>query len=110
MLDESANLYKGELNDWFYAPNERTAIFTVETTDGDETMTQDYTVTFANATAIPWCPGELHDGQYGHYDLNCTIYLTGYDRYADPETEAPMVRTAARAIWRHWPKAATTAR
>ena len=38
---------------------------------------------------IPWCPGELHDGQYGHYDLNCTIYLTGYDRYADPETEAP---------------------
>lgn len=42
-----------------------------------------------NATAIPWCPGELHDGQYGHYDLNCTIYLTGYDRYADPETEAP---------------------
>ena len=63
VLDESANLYKGEL--------------------------KDYTVTFANATAIPWCPGELHDGQYGHYDLNCTIYLTGYDRYADPETEAP---------------------
>ena len=89
VLDESANLYKGELNDWFYAPNERTATFTVETTDGDETMTQDYTVTFTNATAIPWCPGELHDGQYGHYDLNCTIYLTGYDRYADPETEAP---------------------
>lgn len=89
VLDESANLYKGELNDWFYAPNERTATFTVETTDGGETMTKDYTVTFANATAIPWCPGELHDGQYGHYDLNCTIYLTGYDRYADPETEAP---------------------
>ena len=89
VLDESANLYKGELNDWFYAPNECTATFTVETTDGDETMTQDYTVTFANATAIPWCPGELHDGQYGHYDLNCTIYLTGYDRYADPETEVP---------------------
>lgn len=58
VLDESANLYKGELNDWFYAPNERTATFTVETTDGDETMTKDYTVTFANATAIPWCPGE----------------------------------------------------
>lgn len=89
VLDESANLYKGELNDWFYAPNERTATFTVETTDGDEVMTKDYTVTFANATAIPWCPGELHDGQYGHYDLNCTIYLTGYDRYADPETEVP---------------------
>jgi cell wall-associated NlpC family hydrolase len=89
VLDESANLYKGELNEWFYPPNERTATFTVETTDGDEVMTKDYTVTFANATAIPWCPGELHDGQYGHYDLNCTIYLTGYDRYADPETEAP---------------------
>lgn len=89
VLDESANLYKGELNDWFYAPNERTATITVETTDGDEVMTKDYTVTFANATAIPWCPGELHNGQYGHYDLNCTIYLTGYDRYADPETEAP---------------------
>lgn len=71
------------------APNERTATITVETTDGDEVMTKDYTVTFANATAIPWCPGELHDGQYGHYDLNCTIYLTGYDRYADPETEVP---------------------
>lgn len=89
VLDESANLYKGELNEWFYAPNGRTAIFTVETSDDDEIMTKDYTVTFANATAIPWCPGELHDGQYGHYDLNCTIYLTGYDRYADPETEAP---------------------
>ena len=36
-------------------------------------MTKDYTVTFANATAIPWCPGELHDGQYGHYDLNLGI-------------------------------------
>lgn len=83
------NLYKGEPNNWFYAPNERTATFTVETADGDEVMTKDYTVTFANATAIPWCPGELHDGQYGHYDLNCTIYLTGYDRYTDPETEAP---------------------
>lgn len=42
-----------------------------------------------NATAIPWCPGELNDGQYGHYDLDCTIYLTGYDRYTDPETQAP---------------------
>lgn len=80
VLDESANLYKGEPNDWFYAPNERTAIFTVETTDGDETMTQDYTVTFTNATAIPWCPGELHDGQYGHYDLNCTISAADFDK------------------------------
>lgn len=42
VLDESANLYKGELNDWFYAPNERTATITVETTDGDEVMTKDY--------------------------------------------------------------------
>ena len=46
-------------------------------------------ISFSNATAIPWCPGELNDGQYGHYDLDCTIYLTGYDRYTDPETQAP---------------------
>mgnify|MGYP000796073519 CR=1 FL=1 len=31
----------------------------------------------------------LQHGQYGHYDLSCTIYLTGYDRYTDPETQAP---------------------
>lgn len=60
-----------------------------EMKNGLFSMLSDYTVTFANATAIPWCPGELHNGQYGHYDLNCTIYLTGYDRYADPETEVP---------------------
>ena len=89
MLDESANLYKGELNEWFYAPDELTVTFTVVTGEGDDAVSDDYEVTFSNATAIPWCPGELNDGQYGHYDLDCTIYLTGYDRYTDPETQAP---------------------
>ena len=89
VLDESANLYKGELNEWFYAPDELTVTFTVVTGEGDDAVSDDYEVTFSNATAIPWCPGELNDGQYGHYDLNCTIYLTGYDRYTDPETQAP---------------------
>lgn len=89
MLDDSANLYKGELNDWFYTPDELTVTFTVVTGEGDDAVSDDYEVTFSNATAIPWCPGELNDGQYGHYDLDCTIYLTGYDRYTDPETQAP---------------------
>ena len=89
VLDESANLYKGELNDWFYTPDELTVTFTVVTGEGDDEVSDDYEVAFTNATAIPWCPGELNDGQYGHYDLSCTIYLTGYDRYTDPETQAP---------------------
>ena len=89
VLDDSANLYKGELNDWFYSPDELTVTFTVVTGEGENAVSDDYEVTFSNATAIPWCPGELNDGQYGHYDLNCTIYLTGYDRYTDPETQAP---------------------
>ena len=89
VLDESANLYKGELNDWFYTADELTVTFTVVTGEGDDAVSDDYEVAFTNATAIPWCPGELNDGQYGHYDLDCTIYLTGYDRYTDPETQAP---------------------
>lgn len=89
VLDDSANLYKGELNDWFYTPDELTVTFTVVTGEGEDAVSDDYEVTFSNATAIPWCPGELNDGQYGHYDLDCTIYLTGYDRYTDPETQAP---------------------
>ena len=88
-LGDSANLYKGELNDWFYTPDELTVTFTVVTGEGENAVSDDYEVTFSNATAIPWCPGELNDGQYGHYDLDCTIYLTGYDRYTDPETQAP---------------------
>ena len=90
VLGESANLYTGIPNDWFAAPNEGlSATFTVITTDGDASFSQEYTVHFTNATAVAWCPGELHDGQYGHYDLDCTIYLTGCDRYTDPETKAP---------------------
>lgn len=89
VLGDSANLYKGELNDWFYTPDELTVTFTVVTGEGENAVSDDYEVTFSNATAIPWCPGELNDGQYGHYDLDCTIYLTGYERYTDPETQAP---------------------
>ena len=90
VLGESANLYTGTPNDWFAAPNEGlSATFTVITTDGDASFSQEYTVHFTNAAAVAWCPGELHDGQYGHYDLDCTIYLTGCDRYTDPETKAP---------------------
>ncbi len=87
---ENANLYKGLNNDWFYTPDDEfSAEFSVVTGDGDNAITDTYEVTFTNATAIPWCPGELCDGQFGHYDLNCTIYLAGYDEYADPETENP---------------------
>lgn len=90
VLGERANLYIGTPNGWFAAPNEGlSATFTVITTDGDASFSQEYTVHFTNAAAVAWCPGELHDGQYGHYDLDCTIYLTGCDRYTDPETKAP---------------------
>lgn len=90
VLGERANLYTGTPNGWFAAPNEGlSATFTVITTDGDASFSQEYTVHFTNAAAVAWCPGELHDGQYGHYDLDCTIYLTGCDRYTDPETKAP---------------------
>ena len=58
------------------------------TIDADPNV-RNFSYTVKDATAIPWCPGELNDGQYGHYDLDCTIYLTGYDRYTDPETQAP---------------------
>ena len=83
------NLYKGLSNDWFTEPGALSATFSVVTGDGENAVTDTYEVTFANAEAIPWCPGELHDGQYGHYDLDCTIYMVGYDEYADPETEHP---------------------
>ncbi len=104
VLDESANLYKGELNDWFYTPDELTVTFTVVTGEGDDAVSDDYEVAFTNATAIPWCPGELNDGQYGHYDLSCTIYLTGYDRYTDRKRRPQTVRTAGQAIWKRWQK------
>lgn len=82
------NLYTGIPGDWFYTPGDFSASFTVEQGEGETKRSDVYRVDFENATAIPWCPGELHDGQYGHYDLNCTIYLTGYDSYADPETQS----------------------
>ena len=86
----SSNLYKGTLDDWFVEPSDGlSASFTVVTKLDDEHEERDtYTVTFGGEgdsfTAVPWCPGELSDNQNGHYDLNCTIYLTGYDEYTDP--------------------------
>ena len=88
ILDASGNLYKGELDDWFYEPGEKTISFTVVNSAGDEEARDTYTVTFGDTdgtyTAIPWCPGELNDGYHGHYDLNCTVYLVGYDEYTEP--------------------------
>lgn len=87
---EYANLYKGLNNDWFVEPDDAfTAEFSVVTGEGDHAVTDTYEVQFSLAIAIPWCPGELHDGQFGHYDLNCTIYMAGYDEYDDPETAQP---------------------
>lgn len=87
---ENADLYIGLNNDWFITPDDAfTAEFSVVTGEGDHAVTDTYEVTFTNATAIPWCPGELNDGQFGHYDLNCTIYMAGYDEYEEPETENP---------------------
>lgn len=83
------NIYKGDVDDWFYEPGELTGSFTVVTHLDDENERRDtYTVTFGgdgdSYEAIPWCPGELNDSLHGHYDLNCTVYLTGYDRYEEP--------------------------
>ena len=38
VLDDSANLYKGELNDWFYFPDELTVTFTVVTGEGENRL------------------------------------------------------------------------
>lgn len=84
-----ANLYTGRLNDWFYEPGEFSTSFSVTSGEGETTVVDTYEVEFTNATAIPWCPGELNDGQFGHYDLNCTIYMAGYDEYENPETTEP---------------------
>lgn len=88
--EDTYNLYTGALNDWFVTTDDEfVGSFTVVTGEGDDTREDTYEVTFSNATAIPWCPGELHDGQYGHYDLNCTIYMLGCDQYSDPEITEP---------------------
>ena len=83
------NIYKGDVDDWFYEPGELTGSFTVVTHLDDENERRDtYAVTFGgdgdSTTAIPWCPGELNDSLHGHYNLNCTVYLTGYDQYEEP--------------------------
>lgn len=85
----SCNLYKGVVDDWFVEPGEMTASFTVVTKLDDENERRDtYTITFGGTEgsfeAVPWCPGELSDSLHGHYDLNCTVYLVGYDEYTEP--------------------------
>ena len=85
----NSNLYKGVENDWFYQPGTLVGSFSVVTGEGEDAITDAYEVTFQNATQIPWCPGCLNDDQHGHYDLNVTLYLAGYDDYSDPETSAP---------------------
>ena len=86
---KSANLNEGERIVCFSAPKDLIVIFILLAGGGDNDFADNGVFPFPKAAAIPWCPGELNDGQYGHYDLNCTIYLTGYDRYTDPETQAP---------------------
>lgn len=107
---ENADLYKGLNNDWFITPDDAfTAEFSVVTGEGDHAVTDTYEVTFTNATAIPWCPGELNDGQFGHYDLNCTIYMAGYDEYEEPETETQTAQAAVPATCGRWRQKPTTA-
>lgn len=86
---DNANLYKGNNNSWFYAPGEISSQFTVVHEGSGETRSDTYTVQFTNAIMIPWCPGTLRDDKHGHYDLDVTVYLTGYDEYQDPELDAP---------------------
>lgn len=83
------NLYRGVPDNWFFEPGEVTGSFSVTYGEGDYAVTDSYEVIFQSATAVPWCPGELNDGQYGHYDLDITLYMVGYNDYHDPETAAP---------------------
>lgn len=85
---DAANLYKGQNNDWFWQPGELTTQIHVSCRGGSGAERVDtYTVTFHNASIVPWCPGTLHDGTNGHYDLDVSVYLKGYDEYEDPELE-----------------------
>lgn len=83
------NLYTGDPDGWFISPGSYSATFDVVTGSGYNAVTDTYTVTFSNATPVAWCPGELQDSRYGHYDLDCTIYMVGCDSYAEPETTEP---------------------
>lgn len=83
------NLYTGDPDGWFISPGSYSATFDVVTGSGYNAVTDTYTVTFSNATPVAWCPGELQDSRYGHYDLDCTIYMVGCDSYAEPETSEP---------------------
>lgn len=84
VFDSSANLYKGVQDDWFIKPGELSTSFTVIDSAGEDEITNTYTVSFNNSTAIPWCSGELNNNWDGHYDLNCVVYLVGYNEYEEP--------------------------
>lgn len=83
------NLYTGDPDGWFISPGSYRATFDVVTGSGYNAVTDTYTVSFSNAAPVAWCPGELQDSRYGHYDLDCTIYMAGCDSYAEPETAEP---------------------
>ena len=83
------NLYTGDPDGWFISPGSYRATFDVVTGSGYNAVTDTYTVSFSNAAPVAWCPGELQDRRYGHYDLDCTIYMAGCDSYAEPETAEP---------------------
>lgn len=83
------NLFTGNPDGWFISPGSYRATFDVVTGSGYNAVTDTYTVSFSNATPVAWCPGELQDRRYGHYDLDCTIYMAGCDSYAEPETSEP---------------------
>lgn len=83
------NLFTGSPDGWFISPGSYRATFDVVTGSGYNAVTDTYTVSFSNAAPVAWCPGELQDSRYGHYDLNCTIYMAGCDSYAEPETAEP---------------------
>ena len=83
------NLFTGSPDGWFISPGSYRATFDVVTGSGYNAVTDTYTVSFSNAAPVAWCPGELQDSRYGHYDLDCTIYMAGCDSYAEPETAEP---------------------
>lgn len=83
------NLYTGDPDGWFISPGSYSTTFEVVTGSGYNAVTDTYTVSFSNAAPVAWCPGELQDSRYGHYDLDCTIYMAGCDSYAEPETAEP---------------------
>ncbi len=81
----NANVFNDVPDDWFNEPGSMSGSFSVTNTAANgQTKTDTYTVTFTNAEKVMWCDGELNDGVHGHYDINITVYMTGWDSYQDP--------------------------